>query len=136
MLPHKHFLIAGLTIVPAAIILSPEKSVTEIGKWVLIGGIISSAIDLDIITLVFLKSKKEKRLRLFRDPLEIYRKFELFMDTIIETGVLKIGLKTHLILSPIIIVASYFLAANYFVPVLLGVVSHILSDLPYLKKIY
>jgi len=63
MLPHNHFLIAGLTIYPATIILFPEKPPVEIWQWVLIGGVVSAVIDLDIIAIVYLKSKKRKPIK-------------------------------------------------------------------------
>lgn len=135
MLPHKHFLIAGLIIAPVGIVLYPEKSIIDVGEWILIGGLLSSAIDLDICTLTIFKSRKEKRLKPFRNPLEIYRKFEFFMDTITETGVLKTGLKTHLFFSTLIILIFYLFLNNYLIAVILGVVSHLISDIPNLKRL-
>jgi uncharacterized membrane protein YagU involved in acid resistance len=135
MLPHKHFLISGLTIFLAAILLFPEKSVIGIGKWVLIGGLLSSAIDLDIYILVLLKSGKEDRLKPFRNPLGIYRNFESFMDTIFKTGLWKIGLVTHLAFSALLILLPYIFSSSYFVPVALGVISHIITDIPNLRMI-
>ncbi|MBI3354104.1 MAG: hypothetical protein HY034_04355, partial [Nitrospirae bacterium] len=92
MLPHNHFIISGLAAVPAAVLLSPEKPIVE---WALISGLLSAAVDYDVYILVLLKSGKEDRLKPFRNPLEIFRKYKLFMDAITETGVLRIGLKTH-----------------------------------------
>ncbi len=135
MLPHKHFLISGLTIFLAAILLFPEKSVIGIGEWVLIGGLLSSAIDLDIYILVLLKSRSESRLKPFRNPLEIYRNFGLFMDTIFKTGLWKIGLVTHLTLSALLILLPYVFSSAYFVPVALGVISHIITDMPNLQRL-
>lgn len=135
MLPHKHFLISGLTIFLAAILLFPEKSVIGIGEWVLIGGLLSSAIDLDIYILVLLKSRSESRLKPFRNPLEIYRNFGLFMDTIFKTGLWKIGLITHLALSVLIVILFYLFSNTYFIPIVLGVVSHIITDIPNLQRL-
>lgn len=135
MLPHNHFLIAGLAISPVALTLFPEMAIREIGEWVVIGGVVSAAIDLDIVTLVFLKSRQEQRLRLFRNPLEIYRRFNLFMDTITDTGVLRSGMRTHLISSAAIILLCQFLAPAYIIPVSIAVLSHIISDIPNLKRL-
>ncbi len=135
MLPHNHFLIAGLSITPVALALYPDKSLQNIGEWVVIGGFMSAAIDMDIITLVWLKSRKEQRLRLFRNPLEIYRQFKLFMDTITETGVLRTGLKTHLLISAAILQLCWYGAPAYFVPIAIAVMSHILSDIPNLRRL-
>ena len=135
MLPHNHFLIAGLIIAPVGIVLFPEKSMGEICEWVFIGGLLSSAIDLDVYILTILKSKKEKRLKPFRNPFEIYRKFKLFMDTITETGLLKIVLKIHLFSSTLIIFICYLFLNSYLIPVTLGVVSHLISDIPNLRRL-
>ena len=60
MLPHKHFTIAALAIIPATFFF-PGMTLFEIGTWIIVGGIISFTVDLDIIILVFLKSREEKR---------------------------------------------------------------------------
>ena len=135
MLPHNHFLIAGLVIAPVAAVLYPEKTILEISEWVLVGGLVSSAVDLDIVALVLLKSKQEPRLRPFRNPLEIYRKFKLFMNTITDTGVQKTALKTHLVFSVIILSFFYLFTNAYFVPVVLGIASHLLSDIPNVRRL-
>ncbi len=135
MLPHNHFLIAGLVIVPVGMILFPEKSGGEIGEWVIIGGLLSAAIDLDVYALTILKSRKEKQLKPFRNPVEVYRKFKLYMDTITETGVLKTGLKTHLLSSTLIILIGYLFLNSYLLPIILGVVAHLISDIPNLQRL-
>lgn len=135
MLPHHHFLIASIVIAPVGILFFPEKSLIEIGQWMLIGGFLSAAIDLDVITLTILKSKEEKRLKPFTNPIEIYRKFNQFMDTITETGVLRTALIIHLLSSIFLILISYFLITSYFIPVTLSVVSHLLSDIPNLQRL-
>ncbi len=134
MLPHRHFLIAGLTIAPVSVVLFPEKSLEEIWGWVLIGGILSASIDLDIYALVLLKSRKENQLTPFRNPIEIYRNFESFMNTIFKTGLWKIGLVTHLALSVLIVILFYLFSNTYFIPAVLGVISHIITDMPNLQR--
>lgn len=135
MLPHNHLIIAGIAIAPISALYFPDKSTAEIAEWVLVGGLASSVIDLDILALTLLKAKNEPRLRQFRNPLMIYRKFKLFMDMITETGVLKTGLKTHLIVSALLMLLVYYFSSAYFVPVALGVLSHMLSDLQNVRRI-
>lgn len=135
MLPHSHFIIAALVIIPVEIILFPENSAIQILKLTIVGGFLSAAIDLDVFTTTFLKSRSVEKLKAFRNPVEIYRKFESFMDTISETGVLKIGLKTHIISSTILAFIFYFYANNYFVPALLGILSHLISDIKNIRRI-
>jgi len=116
-------------------VLFPEKSVIEICNWVLIGGILSAAIDLDIYALMLLKSRKENQLKPFRNPLKIYRNFEQVMNIVFQTGLWKIGLVTHFVISVLLVVLAYFLFNTYFIPVALGVISHIISDIPNLRRI-
>ncbi|MFA5116901.1 MAG: hypothetical protein WC486_06450 [Candidatus Omnitrophota bacterium] len=135
MLPDKHFLIAGLVIAPVAVVLPEQRSVLGVTQWVLAGGLASVAVDLDVIALVLARSGKEERLKQFRNPVQIQRKFNLFMDTIAETGILKTAMKTHFIISAVLILLSYCFLRPYFLPVTLGVVSHLLSDAPHLRKL-
>ncbi|MGQ9582188.1 MAG: hypothetical protein ACUVV6_01580 [Thermoplasmatota archaeon] len=135
MLPHNHFLIASIIIAPVGFAFFPEKSSIEVGEWALVGGLLSLAIDLDIVVLAILKSKKEKRLAPFRNLVEVYRNFRLFMDTIAETGILKTGLKTHTLSSALIILIFYLFLSDYLVPVFLGVASHLMTDAPHLRKL-
>lgn len=128
MLPYKHFLTSTLVIAPIA--LSMGKSAEEIGLWVLIGGVVSMVIDLDVLTITIFKSKTEPKLKPFVSLLEIHKKYKQFMDTAFETGVLKIVAKTHLISFALIILLSYFYFYQYFIPITIGVVFHSINDLP------
>ncbi len=135
MLPQKHFLVSALVIVPVAIVFFPGLTLKGIGMWVLYGGLLSAAVDLDVSILVFLKSKEEDRLKPFRNPLEINRNFSLFMETIYETGVLKIAMYKHLLLAAIFILGFYLSSSAYFVPVALGVAFHLVSDIPNYRRV-
>ncbi len=132
MLPHTHFLISGLAAVPVAAVLSPEKPIIE---WALMSGLLSSAIDFDVYTLVLFKSIKEDKLKPFRNPLKILKEYKNFMQIITETGVLKVGLKTHFILPAFVALLFYFLFPAYFIPAAVGIVTHIISDIPNLQRL-
>jgi hypothetical protein len=131
LLPHSHFAIAALAIVPATYALHPGSTLQNVGVCVLVGGIASAAIDLDII----LRSRTEQRLRFFRNPVEIFRRFPLFMETITETGVLGTGMRTHLAMAAIIPLLFAYFADRYIVPVSIAVLSHILSDIPNMRRL-
>lgn len=135
MLPHNHFLIASLIIAIAGIVFFSELSLIEIGKWILTGALLSAAIDLDVYVLAVLKSKKMEQLKPFKNPIEMYRKFETFMDVMTKTGVLRTVVKTHIISSVLVIVAFYLFFNAYLIPVVLGVLSHLISDIPSLRKV-
>lgn len=130
MLPHKHFLIAAIIAAPAAMVFAPGRPVINTGEWMLVSGIVSAAIDLDIYTLVLIRSGKKNELKPFRSLAELYRSFDHFMDTIIQTGVRRTAIKTHFIVSIALVVLSYVFWKAYLIPVAIGVASHIISDVP------
>ncbi len=130
MLPHKHFTIAGLAITPIALLMSPAKTFTEILEWVIAGGLISALLDLDLVALVNIKSKSVEALRPFRRPRTIFRQFGKFMGVVTETGVLGTAMKTHWLIAIIIATAFYFGYISLYIPVLIGLLSHLATDLP------
>lgn len=134
MLPHNHFIIAGAVTAPAALMLSPDKSVSQVVAWVVVAGLVSAAIDLDVEAMVLLKSRGEPRLQPFRDPLEVYRNFSGFMDTIEATGVLRAAMVTHFLMAALAVLVFYLFSDAYIVPAALGVVSHIISDVPNMRR--
>ena len=133
MLPHNHFLIAALSIFLLSILLFPQ-SPSELARWILVGGIISALIDMDVVALVYWKSRSDNRLRPFRNPAELYKNYGLFMDRITESGILSLGIKTHLIIS-ILIILIFYAIPEFFVPVFIAVVTHILSDVPSIQRL-
>ncbi len=128
MLPHNHFLIAAFAIFLLSALLFPLTP-SKLAKWILVGGIVSALIDLDVVALVYWKSKTDTKLKPFRKPTELYKNYSVFLKTIAESGILKTGIKTHLIISALVILISYTIP-EYFIPVFIAVVTHILSDLP------
>lgn len=135
MLPHNHFVIACLVIVPALLLLFPGMALVDVFSWALFGGFLSAAIDIDVYALVILKSHDDSRLKMFVNPFEIYKNFESFMNLIFETGLWRAVLITHLAFSAIIILLFYFYLDAYFVPAMLAVVSHLVSDLSNLRRV-
>lgn len=135
MLPHNHFLIAGVAASAVAAAFYPQKPISEIGEFVLASGIISSIIDLDIYCLVLIKSNSNEQLKPFRNPIEMYKKFSLFMDKIFETNIIKIGMVTHPASFIFIILIGYLFLPKYFIPAVIGVSSHIISDIPNLLRL-
>jgi len=134
MLPHHHFLISVIITIPISIFFFPLLSVIEILLWVLISGFVSILIDMDIIILINIK--KDDRLNQFKNPKMIFKEFKLFMDTIDETGVLKTAMITHIIISLSFIVIFYLFINILFIPCLLGVISHIASDVPNINRVF
>lgn len=136
MLPHKHFAIAGLVIAPAALLVSPAMSALEIIKWVFACGLVSAMLDLDITAFAMAKARKSAALNPFKRPRNIFRKFDQFMAAALETGILKKALITHLLSSAAIVLIFYFYGMSLFIPVSLGVISHLASDIPNYRRAF
>ena len=117
-----------------AVTLPDHRSVIGVAQWALASGLVAAAIDIDVYALVLAGSGKEARLKQFRNPLQIQRKFKLFMETIEDTGVLRAAMKTHFVISAAFLVVSHYFLNSYFIPVALGVVTHLISDIPHLCK--
>jgi hypothetical protein len=130
MLPQHHFAISGVAVAAVAYAAYPEKSVMDISKWALFGGVLSAAMDIDIVALVILRSKKHEKLNHFRTIVNIFKDFKGFKDVMAETGVLKEGMISHLVLSSVLIALFYFFSRSYFIPAAIGVISHLITDLP------
>jgi hypothetical protein len=126
MLPHKHFLISAAAAVPFSL-HHPE--------WILASGVISAVVDTDVTVLVWVYAKKHEALAQFRNPINIFTRYGLFMETIEKTGVLKIAMATHLLMSGAILLLTGIYVKGLFVPAVIGVVSHILSDIPNIRKL-
>lgn len=116
------------------LILFPEKPISQISEWVLIGGFISAAQDIDIYLILIFKSINNNRLKPFRSLIRIHQEFNSFMTTAKKTGVLKTAMKSHFIILFIVLFFFYFYKSSYFLPVIIGMLSHILTDIPNIKN--
>lgn len=92
-------------------------------------------IDLDILVLVLARSRKEPLLKIYRNPLRIFSNFKDFMNAITKTGVLKTGMITHLLGSAIVLLIAAHFLKPYVLPIMLGIISHIVSDIPNLRRL-
>ena len=127
MLPQNHLFISTLTIAPVATVYAGKAE--DVLLWVLVGGLVSIAMDLDVIILVFLRARVEKRLQPYRNPVLIFREFDRFMTVLKETGVRDTVLKTHFMTSAVVPPIFYLFWPAVVIPAALGVISHLLSDL-------
>ena len=125
MLPQKHFLISGASVAPFSF-HHPE--------WILVSGVVSMAIDTDVVVLVWIRSRTEKSLKKFRNPAEIFTRFEPFMKAFFETGVLKTAMITHLAISAFILAVTFVFFRGVIIPVSIGVLTHLLSDIHNFRK--
>ena len=127
MLPHKHFLFAIVVILVASFIFFPQLSFIDLVLWVVIGGIMSAAVDLDVMVLLNV-IKLPPKLKKYKKPLGVFEDYKGFMKALCETGVIRKVIVTHIAISAVFILIFYFFANVYFVPVVLGVLSHLITD--------
>lgn len=125
MLPHKHFLISGAAMAPFA--LHDPAAIA-------VSGLVSACVDIDIVTLVWVYSRKENSLKEFRNPIAVFTRFEKFMRVIADTGVLRAGMRTHFGMFTLFLVGAWLFFPHYFTAVTVGVVTHLLTDIPHLKR--
>lgn len=136
MLPQNHFVVAAVITLVVALVAFPGMQWVTIALWVLVSGLVAALIDLDVIVLVRVASKEDERLRPYNDISRVSKDFKGFMDTLTETGVLKRALVTHFTSSIIVTVLAYVLVPSYFYPVLIGTVSHLATDVPYIGRVF
>jgi len=100
----------------------------EVYYWALVGGFVSVIVDLDVVLFMYIRSISDGELRRFRNPVEIFRDYGGFMKILLEKGILRTGLKTHPLISLIMILVSFLLFRSFITPVILGAVSHLFAD--------
>jgi hypothetical protein len=135
MLPHYHAIIAATTVIFVSLIFFPDMTIPDTVMWTVVGSIIAAIIDLDAIILVNIKSKKEPALQRFQSIKTIAADFNAFINTMAETGILKTILSTHVIFSAIIALLFYVFLPSFLIPVALGIITHLLSDIKYIGRI-
>ena len=74
-------------------------------------------------------------MRIYRNLFTIFGNFRQFKETLAETGLLRYGMITHILFSATGLLTVYLLLPTFFIPVTIGVLSHIITDLPNVKKI-
>ncbi|KKL94483.1 hypothetical protein LCGC14_1864190 [marine sediment metagenome] len=135
MLPHSHFIISASAAVPVAMLSARTDASVSVAGWAITAGLVSAALDVDVIALVMFKAKSEPDLREYRNPLRIVTRFKGFMSALYKTGLIRTVMATHCLLWAITVAAAYVFAAEMFLPILIGVVTHALSDLPHIWRV-
>lgn len=131
MMPHKHFIVSTIFVVLIIWLFFPSFSYTQILIWIIIAGIFSIIVDFDSAFLLY--TSKDKKLKPFKNFFYLNRHFNQFMKIIAKNGIMKTALRTHIILSVIYVLIAYFFIYSYFIPISIGVASHLLSDIPNLR---
>jgi hypothetical protein len=132
MLPQNHFVISSIAMIPVAAVISPQN-IPQAAGWVVLAGAVSAAIDLDVLALIYLKGKDYPAFRLFYNPLNLFTKFKLFMETLVGTGMIKVAMKSHFTTFILLPILTWFFWPAYFLPIFVAVITHLLSDIPNIK---
>jgi hypothetical protein len=125
MLPHKHFLVSGIFVAIAALIVQIDIKTAVL--WIIVGGLVSAFIDID--SLCLLMFTRNKKLKKFRSIREIFGDYDGLISTFKEMGALKLLSITHLMISIAILIITLLFFADYLVPVLAGITPHLFTDL-------
>jgi len=132
MLPHAHLIIAAITIAPVAFTLFGGYKLVIL--WVIVGGLTTLLMDLNAFTLVLVFARSHESLRPYCNPFRIYRDFAGFMTTMAEADTLNTVYRFNLITGAVAPIIVYLFWPGLAVPVVLGVLTHLLSDVPGLRK--
>jgi len=130
MLTHIHFAVSVTVVGIYELIFTPERSVESVFFTAVISGFISSLLDLDVLILIYLKSRNNPDLRVFRNPLNIYKKYDRFMELSSSEKFLGITPLTHVLISIFVLLLLHFYLKNIFIPVFLAIFSHLTGDVP------
>ena len=131
MMPHKHFIVSTIFVVLIVWLFFPSLSYAQIGIWILIAGLFAILVDMDSAFLLY--ASKDKKLKPFRNYFYLNSHFNQFMKLISDNGIMKTALRTHIIFSAICIAIAYLFIHTYLIPITIGVLSHLLSDIPNLR---
>ncbi|MDP1696027.1 MAG: hypothetical protein Q8L29_03875 [archaeon] len=131
MMPHKHFIISMIFVILIALFFFPPLPYIQIFLWIVLAGIFSIIVDLDSIILLY--RSNDKKLKPFKDYSYLNSHFSQFMKIISDNGIMKTALRTHVILSAVYLALAYLFINPYFIPISIGILSHLLSDIPNLK---
>jgi hypothetical protein len=132
MLPHHHFILSGLSAGLVGFLFFPGF---DLGLWVFVSGLVSIIIDWDAVALTLWGSKTKKKLQPYRNPVKIFSRYRQYMDALAETGVLKTLIVTHILSSVVIIFVFKYYANDYLTPAVIGVLTHLITDIPHIDRI-
>ena len=134
MLPQNHFVISSVAMIPVAAVVC-SQNVPQAVEWIVLAGVISAAIDLDVLAMIYAKGNEYPAFRQFYNPLNLFTKFKLFMKTLVGTGQLKTVMKSHFTTFIALPLLTWLLSPEYLLPVAVAVVTHLLSDIPNIRLV-
>ncbi len=125
-------MISALAAVPVAAVAYPQNY-PAIASCALIAGAVSAAIDIDVVFWVAIKGVSIPSFRRFYNPIRIFTEFKLFMQTLTDTGVIKLAMISHIAIFLALPFLAYRFWPAYLLPISIAVVTHFLSDIPNIR---
>jgi len=133
MMPQYHSVIAAVVTAVVGAVLYPDDALSKLLVWVVASAVVAAVIDLDVMFHVARAAKHDSSLERWTDPRNVGRDFRGFIEALREHGLLRLAGVTHLGISTMIVVVTWLLLPSLLVPVLIGVVTHLATDIQYLQ---
>ena len=132
-MPQYHAVIAAAATAVVGLILYPSNALSTLLVWVVASAAVAAVIDFDVMAHVARAAKHDGSLKRWTDPRNVGRDFGGFIEALRAKGLLKRAGVTHVAISAAFLVVTGFLAPSLLVPVLVGVVTHLVTDVRYLR---
>ncbi len=132
-MPQHHAAIAAVAAAAAGLAMVPGHPVATLLAWVAASAAAAAVIDLDVMAHVGWAARTDASLARWTDPRNVGGDFGGFIGALRAKGLLRRAGATHLAISAAIALITWLLAPPLLVPVLVGVLTHLASDLRYLR---
>jgi len=133
MMPQYHAVIAAVVTAAVGLALYGDDPITTLLVWVASSAVVAAVIDFDVMAHVSRAAKHDPSLQRWTDPRNVGRDFRGFIEALRAKGLLKRARVTHLGTSVALVVVTWLLMPSLLVPVLIGVVTHLGTDVQYLR---
>jgi hypothetical protein len=133
MMPQYHAVIAAIVTAAVGSALHPGGAPSTMLVWVVTSAVVAAVIDLDVMAHVSRAAKRDPSLQRWTDPRNVGKDFRGFIEALRAKGLLRLAGVTHLGISAVIVVAAWLLLPSLLVPVIIGVATHLATDIQYLR---
>jgi hypothetical protein len=132
MLPHWHLVIGAAVAAVVWWAVGPDPLWT-MAAWSAVAGAVGAGIDLDIMAIVRRAGAKDAEVAPWADPRAVFADFKGFLRMLRAKGLLRTAAVSHVTIGVLLVASSWLLVPDYVVPVAVGVVTHLASDVQYLR---
>jgi len=132
-MPQYHAVIAAVVTAAVGAALYPGNALPTLLAWVVASAVVAAVIDLDVMAHVARAAKRDPGLKRWTDPRNVGRDFRGFIEALRAKGLLRLAGVTHLGISAVIVALAWLLLPSLLVPVIIGVATHLATDIQYLR---